>query len=90
MTTQQLNRDVKRLSASIVAMHQTVQKNNEQDVWFEFLENYAKKEFIRLYNADNTLNSLTKDSILLMLSMNIKFRFVSLHTFGLMINKINF
>jgi len=80
MTNQELNRDIKRLyneinKASIKA----------DDLCYAYIEQ-AKKEFTRLYYADRGFQVLTKQSILIMLHLNLRFRIVPLHTFGIYIN----
>ena len=82
MTTKELNRDIKKLKRSVDKM-KTSEHTNDQ--WFEFIEKQIKPEFIRLYNADNTMKALNADSLRIMLRLNVRFRFINFHSFGLMI-----
>lgn len=71
MTNQELNRDIKRLGKQF-----DTEKTEKQLQDFE-------KEFKRLYYADNSFKALNKDSILIMLRTNLRYRFIALHSFGL-------
>ena len=75
MTNQELNRDIKRLF-----------KNH-----FESKENglteEGTKEFIRLYHADSSFESLTANNIKRLLRFNLRHRLIQLHSFGLMIDE---
>lgn len=79
MTTQELNRDIKRLRKSIVS-------HNGKDSYYSFIENEAKKEFQRLYGADREFKYMNKESIKIMFRLNIRHRFQPLHNFGIFIN----
>jgi len=72
MTTQELNRDIKRLAK---------QFNTDKEHTEEF-----KKEFLRLYHADNNFQYSNKDSVLTLLRINLRHRFIALHSFGININ----
>ena len=74
MTNQELNRDIKRLYNKIEFL-----KDNES--FFAFIEGEGKKEFIRLYRADDTAEVLTKDNLLRMMTLNRRYRFVAFHHF---------
>lgn len=78
MTTQQLNRDVKRLQKDI----ENALKGGEFH-YHQYIEGEAATEFKRLYNADSSFKSMSKSSILLMVRMNLRHRFIPLHSFGL-------
>lgn len=73
MTKQELNRDIKRLANNHVTM-------NEQDI---------NKEFTRLYYADRDMEYMNLNSVKMMLRLNLRYRFVPLYQFGLMINLPN-
>ncbi len=69
MTKSELNRDIKRLAK-------------------QFGTDYAQteafeKEFKRLYYADSDFQYNNKDSVLTMLRINLRHRFIALHQFGL-------
>lgn len=81
MTTTELNRDVKRLLKTF----QKIDNNNLED-YFKVVDEQIKPEFLRLYRADDTLESFNKTSLLIMIRLNNKFRFVPLHQFGIYIN----
>lgn len=77
MTKQELNRDITRLYKYVNKL-----MNNPSDEYYQ-AEPEIKKEIQRLYYADKSLNSLTKKSILILLRLNIRFRAIPLHSFGL-------
>lgn len=43
-------------------------------------------EFHRLYDADRSFEAMSKQSIRIMMRLNIRHRFVAFHTFGLHID----
>ncbi len=75
MTPQEYNRDVKRLRK---LSHNVATPNDA-------VEQRIKAEFHRLYNADDTFKYANKDSVLTLLRINLRFRFIPLHSFGLFI-----
>lgn len=77
MKTSELNRDIRRLNSEI--------KKNSATGGHQYIESYAKKEFKRLYAADNQFIYMNKQSVLIMLRLNLRYRFVPLHQFGLYI-----
>lgn len=81
MTKQELNRDIKRLANEIYRI-----SFDTQEKYFEYLEKEAKKEFIRLYNADRNFEYMNGKSVLIMLKLNLTNKFIPLHTFGLNID----
>ena len=78
MTKQQLNRDIKRLKAAV-----NIMKDETIESFFPFVQDVVKPEFRRLYNADNTMKSLNADSIRTMLRLNVRFRIIEFHQFGI-------
>lgn len=70
MTKAEYNRDVKRLRNYIKA-----NRNGE--------ETYIASEFRRLYGADKTFEYANKDSVLTLLRINLRYRLVPLHMFGI-------
>ncbi len=76
MTTQELNRDIKRLKNLVV----NCPPNQEVD------ETYMKKEIRRLFYADDTFEYMNRSSILTLIRLNGRFRAIPLHVFGLRIN----
>lgn len=79
MTVQELNRDIKRLVFNI-------NKKKGTPEYYNYIQTGVKKEFTRLYHADSSFTSLTKNSLLIMLRLNVRYRFIEFHQFGLMIN----
>lgn len=69
MTTAELNRDIKRLAKQL---------GTDKEHTEEF-----KKEFLRLYGADNDFKYSNKDSVLTLLRINLRHRFIALHQFGI-------
>jgi len=80
MTKQELNRDIKKLNSEIYRM--SFEDRNE---YLNYIDTTARKEFNRLYLADKTFEYMNRDSILIMLRLNLKHLFTPLHTFGLFI-----
>ena len=82
MTTQELNRDIKRLQKT---MRQQLAHadNNEAFDYFGWIEKTAKPEFTRLYYADKEMKYMNAASIRIMFRLNLRHRFFALHTFGL-------
>jgi len=78
MTAKELNRDIKRLRLKIEKMKHS--ENHEE--WFKFIDNEAKQEFIRLYHADTSMQSMSKQSIIIMIGLNVSHRFLPLHNFA--------
>lgn len=72
MTKHELNRDIKRLSKKV---------GTDKEYTPEF-----ETEFKRLYHADTSMQSLNADSMRIMVRLNLRHRFIALHSFGLMIN----
>ena len=77
MTKQELNRDIKRLDRKV----KRALRNLSVDGFFKQKELNFKPEFLRLYNADNTMKSMNKQSILIMLALNVSHRFLKIHQF---------
>ena len=73
MNAKELNRDIKRLHTSI---EKSVSQNTDV---FEL----HKKEFHRLYFADRKLEYWNLQSFKIMLRLNLRYRFIALHAFGL-------
>lgn len=87
MTTNELNRDIKRLYKAIEQIRKISElPNHTSKEYFDFIEDYAKREFKRLYNSDNAFEYMNKESIKIMLRLNIRHRFEQLHMFGIFIN----
>jgi len=80
MKTSELNRDIKRLNSDI--KKKLIIGSAE---YYDYIENVAKKEFNRLYHADDHFIYMNRQSILTMLRLNIRHRFVALHMFGIYI-----
>jgi len=51
------------------------------DKFFDYIENAGKKEFLRLYYADQKCEVLTFKSLKIMMTLNRRYRFVQLHAF---------
>lgn len=84
MTTRELNRDIKRLNAAIKAMP-SGPSDQHKETYYKFIADYAKKEFTRLYFAADDFKVLSKESILILIRLNLRHRFIAFHQFG---NKI--
>lgn len=79
MTKRELNNGIKKLHAEIA-------KRVDTPDYFNYVDGVAKKEYLRLYNADNTFESFNKESIKILIRLNLKHRFISIHNFGIHIN----
>lgn len=76
MTNKELNRDIKRLYKNV-----QLAKKKTSEEYFNLIENDYRKEFIRLYGADNRAEILTKDSLLKMYRLNLSYQYVELYRF---------
>lgn len=85
MTNQELNRDIKRLVKDCESIHEPDINQRLRDIQVE----KCRKEFHRLYHADTSFTSVSKQNILYMLRLNIRYRFIELHSFGIHINLPN-
>jgi len=75
MTKQELNRDIKRLL-------KTVSNIKKDGQYHDNIEKIVKPEFMRLYLADRSFEYMNKDSIKIMLRLNLRYRFEAHHQFG--------
>ncbi len=76
MTIQDLNRDIKRLKRDV--QKQALHNDSATGERYE-------KEFKRLYGADTEMKSINRESILTLLRLNLRYRWVPFHSFGIMI-----
>ena len=74
MTTKELNNRISQM----------YEKQNKE-IDFCYSTDF-EKEFLSLYNSDAKFEQMSKRSILIMLRLNIRYRFVALHNFGIFIN----
>lgn len=84
MTKNQLNSDVKKLAKNIAKARANFEA--DQDKYFKYIDQDARKEYLRLFDADSTFEYMGKLSILIMLRLNLRHRFIELHRFGSHIN----
>ena len=77
MTKNELNRDIKRLKSEIYRM-----SFESLETYLKYIETDAKKEFTRLYYADQQFEYINRTSVLIMLRLNLSHRFIPLHLFG--------
>jgi nitrate/nitrite-specific signal transduction histidine kinase len=73
MNAKELNRDIKRLYTSI----------EKADMQKTEVFKQHEKEFHRLYFADRELEYWNLQSFKIMLRLNLRYRFIALHAFGL-------
>ena len=88
MTARQLNQRVKNLKKAILIKLKAADivsgtMPDAQDLYHAFIEGEAKKEFRTIFYADTTFEYLSKESILTMLRLNVRYKFVELHRFGI-------
>ncbi|MEX0594967.1 MAG: hypothetical protein WD512_00580 [Candidatus Paceibacterota bacterium] len=80
MTNRQLNRDVKRLLKAHRERRREFQKGNVDKGWE--IEKEIQSEIRRLYYADTKLEYISKNNLLIMLRLNLRYRAITLHHFG--------
>jgi hypothetical protein len=74
MTKQELNKDIKRLL-----------KMQRKDAQLNILPEF-EAEYKRLYRADTEMEYMNVTSIKIMLRLNVLYRFIPFHQFGLFID----
>lgn len=84
MTTQELNRDVKRLYKAFLDKRSDNTSSWTNKDWndLERKDNELKEEFKRLYYADRNFDYMSKQSLLIMLAINNSLRVITFHIFG--------
>ena len=82
MTKQELNRDIKRLfnKAQNALSNQT---NDEYHKLTSGRDSEVGKEFKRLLYADKEFKYMNKQSVCMMLRMNVRYVYEPLHLFGI-------
>jgi hypothetical protein len=80
MTNQEYNRDVKRLGKAVNKLG----GSSDTEYWRK-VEEEIKKEWTRLYNVDHKFEIATKNTVLTLMRINLRFRFIPLHSFGIMV-----
>ena len=75
MTNAELNRDIRRLARRVETLQNT-------EKIFEYLDE-VKAELSRLYYADDEFTAMNKQSVLILLRLNLRFRVIPLHLFGI-------
>lgn len=83
MTTKELNNKIRKLYNEVSKL-QSEQTN--LDVFFSIIDTEIKPKYTTLYYADDSFKSLTKESILILIKLNLRYRFIPFHQFGLNIN----
>lgn len=78
MTTRELNRDIKRLANELYRP-----SFGDNDTYNTYKENEGKAEFMRLYRADSEGKYMSHKSMLQLYQINLRFRYIPLHSFGL-------
>jgi hypothetical protein len=82
MTNKELNKAVKVLKEEIYRI-----SFDDLTEYLAYLDGDAKKEFKRIIGADNSFKAFTAESLRILIMLNLRHRFVSLHTFGLHIEE---
>ena len=83
MTTKELNNKIRKLYNEVSKL-QSEQTN--LDVFFSIIDTEIKPKYTTLYYADDSFKSFTKESILILIKLNLRYRFIPFHQFGLNIN----
>lgn len=88
MTSSELNRDIKRLAKRFKIFYNENTNNWTNEDWDKHIkkDKEIEKEFIRLYGADDKFESMNISSIICMLVINHKRKYIPQHIFGLNIN----
>lgn len=81
MTIRQLNNRIK-----VMAQRHYHESFKDNETFFDYIEKEFKPEFKTCYNAAN-LEDLSKESILILLRLNIRHNVINFHQFG---NQINY
>lgn len=81
MTKRELNRDIKRLASEIYRM-----SFEDANKYFTYIEREAKREYLRLYDDDDTFENMNRQSILIMMVLNRMHKFKAQRHFGLRIS----
>lgn len=84
MTTRQLNNRIK-----VLAQRHYHESFKDIDTFLKYIENEFKPEFKTCYNAAD-IEDLSKESILILLRLNLRHRVIALHNFGININYAEF
>ena len=79
MTNAELNRDIKRLNKAIKAFP----KSEDNDPYFKFIAEWVTPEYKRLFYADSEFKAMNRESILIMIRLNVSHRIIAFHQFGL-------
>ena len=88
MTAKELNRDIKRMYAKYVNLKNLVDASKiDNGEYFKRLETEVYPEYKRLYGADTSMEYANKDSLLILVRLNLRFHIIPFHQFGLFINK---
>lgn len=82
MTRKELNRDIKRAYKKYLLL-----QTSDNETYYKEIEP-LKKELRRLYYADKGFEFMNLNSVKIMILLNCKFGFVSLHSFGLNIKDL--
>jgi hypothetical protein len=79
MTSIELNKGIKNL-------HTSIMKTRNESGFSESDLQFFSKEFIRLFHADVKFEYMSRKSVLILLRLNLRHRFVPLHVFGINID----
>jgi len=78
-------KEIKQLNDDIKSFYDDCEyhvNNDEPDDFIDWLESSAKNRFLKLYLKDDLFLYISRESILILLKLNLKYRFLSLHNFG--------
>lgn len=81
MTPKQLNHQIKKFGKQYLT-----ELKKPADEFFDWLEKEGKKEFTRLYYADQSMKSINKNSVIILMRINMIHHIIPFHRFGLMVN----
>lgn len=83
MDKQELNSKIRKLYKEVSKL-QSEQSN--LDIFFSIIDTEIKPKYTSLYYADDSFKSFNKESILILIRLNLRYRFIPFHQFGLNIN----
>ena len=85
MNKHELNTAIRKLGRDYKKNQKTVSDTTNKEIWHKFGEENTRqvKEFKRLYRADDTFEYMNRNSILIMIRLNLSMRAIELHRFGM-------
>ncbi len=77
MTKRELNKAIIKLNSELYRL-----SFEDRNDFLQYVSDDAKKEFVRIYGADTSMESLDKRNILVMIRLNQQYEFIPHESFG--------